>query len=104
MNFSEIPTTDPQLPTELEGAEGLNIQSSVDNEDKVSFNEWMNNIRRLRNAAFEKPTKEELVGALKAIIARINGEWDNPELMIFGALHVDTEVDILRIAESAIGY
>jgi hypothetical protein len=54
MNFSEIPTTDPQLPTELEGAEGLNIQSSVDNEDKVSFNEWIDNIRKLRNESATK--------------------------------------------------
>jgi hypothetical protein len=54
MNFSEIPTTDPQLPTELEGAEGLNIQSSVDNEDKVSFNEWIDNIRKLRNESTTK--------------------------------------------------
>jgi hypothetical protein len=54
MSFSKIPTTDPQLPTELEGAEGLNIQSSVDNEDKVSFNEWIDNIRKLRNEATNK--------------------------------------------------
>ncbi len=39
--------------------------------------------------------------ALLAIIARIQGEWDNPFLMQFGELSTNTTDDILRIVESA---
>lgn len=85
----------------LEGAEGLNIQSSIVNEDKVTFNEWMENVRKLRIEAEERP---KMIRALKAIKARIDGEWDNPNLMYYGALNVNTETDILRIAEDAIGW
>lgn len=45
---------------------------------------------------------ERLVNALRAIEARINGEWDNPHLIAAGSLHPNPEVDILRIAEDAI--
>ena len=38
----------------LEGADGLNIQSSIVNEDKVTFNEWIDNVRKLRNEATDK--------------------------------------------------
>ena len=47
-------TLDKNEEIVLEGADGLNIQSSVDNEDKVSFNEWIDNIRKLRNEATDK--------------------------------------------------
>ena len=36
--------------------------------------------------------------ALKAIIARINGEWDNPNLIAYGPLRTEAE-DILYIAK-----
>lgn len=36
---------------------------------------------------------------LEAIIARLNGEWDNPYLMQIGPLSVDPEYDIRRIIE-----
>jgi len=36
---------------------------------------------------------------LRAIIARINGEWDSPYLEVFGALSTDPLDDIKRIAE-----
>lgn len=39
--------------------------------------------------------------ALRAIVARIKGEFDNPELMLFGPLSTDTVKDILNIALSA---
>lgn len=34
--------------------------------------------------------------ALKAIKARLDGEWDNPCLMELGPLHIDAEDDILH--------
>lgn len=43
----------------------------------------------------------ELLAALKAIVARIQGEWDSPELMAVGPLGA-TDDDILHIAQTAI--
>lgn len=37
--------------------------------------------------------------AIRAIVARIQGEWDQPDLVSFGPL-ADTQDDILRIAQS----
>lgn len=39
--------------------------------------------------------------ALRAIVARVNGEWDQPDLVAFGALG-DLSADVLRIAAAAI--
>ncbi len=44
----------------------------------------------------------ELLGALKAIKARLNGEWDAPALTAIGPLHTDESLDILGIVENAI--
>lgn len=44
----------------------------------------------------------ELLSALEAINARINGVYDCPALVAFGPLHHDTQWDCLRIAEEAI--
>lgn len=44
----------------------------------------------------------ELLSALEAIEARINGVYDCPALVAFGPLHHDTQWDCLRIAEEAI--
>ncbi len=48
------------------------------------------------------PTAESLRCALRAIIARIEGEWDQPDLVRAGPLDVDELVDIKRIAEKAL--
>lgn len=42
------------------------------------------------------------VRELVAIRARIQGKFDNPELVAFGPLTADTLVDVLRIAEEGI--
>ncbi len=44
----------------------------------------------------------ELMAALEAIEARINGVYDCPALVAFGPLHHDTQWDCLRIARAAI--
>jgi hypothetical protein len=44
----------------------------------------------------------ELVEALEAIVAAINGEFDNPSLMKFGALYADREDSIKEIAIQAL--
>jgi hypothetical protein len=44
----------------------------------------------------------QLLMALEAIKARIDGEYDHPALVAFGALRVNTEEDILEIATQAI--
>ena len=43
-----------------------------------------------------------LESALIAIIARIDGVFDKPELVAFGPLSIDLRADILAIAEIAI--
>ena len=43
-----------------------------------------------------------LCDALRAIVARINGEFDAPELSAFGPLSIDPLQDIKYIAETAI--
>lgn len=40
--------------------------------------------------------------AIEAIKARINGEWDNPQLVKLGALMPDTLADIQHIIENTI--
>ena len=40
--------------------------------------------------------------ALEAIVARYNGEWDNPSLMLFGPLSINTEEDMYYIAKYAL--
>ena len=44
----------------------------------------------------------ELLDALQAIAARINGVWDDPALMAFGPLSLDSDEDILKLANTAI--
>ena len=44
----------------------------------------------------------ELLAALRAIKARIKGVWDDPDLVKFGELMVDSDEDILALAEAAI--
>ena len=44
---------------------------------------------------------EDLVAALKAIVARINGVWDDPDLMAFGPLLTES-ADVEQIAKLAI--
>lgn len=41
----------------------------------------------------------ELLNALNAIQARIEGVWDHPALIEYGELHTDPTQDILRIVE-----
>lgn len=43
-----------------------------------------------------------MLAALEAIIARIDGEYDNPALVAFGPLSIDTETDCKDIAVAAI--
>jgi hypothetical protein len=45
---------------------------------------------------------ETQVNALRAIVARLDGEWDNPHLIAAGSVHSNPEVDIRRIAEDAV--
>jgi hypothetical protein len=44
----------------------------------------------------------KLYSTLRAIKARLNGEWDNPDLQRFGALHPNEDVDCMRMVESAL--
>jgi hypothetical protein len=44
----------------------------------------------------------KLVHALTAIVARIQGDFDNPALMAYGELWPNSEADILRIARKAL--
>lgn len=43
--------------------------------------------------------------ALEAIVARYNGDWDNPALMQVGPLSINTEEDMYYIAKNTLdGY
>jgi hypothetical protein len=42
------------------------------------------------------------LAALRAIVARIDGVWDQPDLVAFGTLHPNTMADVRTIACSAI--
>ena len=42
---------------------------------------------------------KKLENTLQAIKARVSGEWDNKELVKFGALSTDTNSDINKIIE-----
>ncbi len=44
----------------------------------------------------------DLLAALEAIAARVDGVFDDPALMAFGPLSIDTEADCLAIARAAI--
>lgn len=60
---------------------------------------------RSENAAFivrAVNSHEVLLSALKAIKARINGVFDDPNLVKFGSLHTDIQKDIIGIAYQAI--
>lgn len=45
---------------------------------------------------------DELVGALMAIVARVRGEWDQPDLVAYGALRTSPETDMSLIAQQAL--
>jgi hypothetical protein len=45
---------------------------------------------------------EELVEALEAMIARVEGEWDHPALVKYGPLRTMPEVDMAIIARAAL--
>lgn len=45
---------------------------------------------------------KNMYSVLRAIKARIQGEWDNPHLMALGPLMANTNDDILRFVEQAI--
>lgn len=45
---------------------------------------------------------EAVEKAMRAVQARINGEWDQPDLVAFGPLLPDTTSDCLRIADAAL--
>lgn len=46
--------------------------------------------------------RAELLAALKAIKARIDGDYDNPALVAFGPLHTDISLDCALLADAAI--
>lgn len=50
----------------------------------------------------ENPRKLTALRALRAIVARIDGVWDDKDLMAFGPLSTNTLDDIYEIARSAI--
>ena len=45
------------------------------------------------------PTPEQ---AIRAIIARIDGVFDDPDLLAFGPLHIDKMVDVKEISNAAL--
>ena len=51
------------------------------------------------STCYDEPPYE---AALKAIVARIDGVWDNPELVEIGPISTDTISDVHRIAKNAL--
>jgi len=56
----------------------------------------------LEDAAHTTDTESKRLNALRAIVARINGEWDQKDLVAFGPLATSTIEDVLAIANAAI--
>jgi hypothetical protein len=50
----------------------------------------------------ENPRRLTALRALRAIVARIDGVWDDKDLMVFGPLSTNTLDDVYEIARSAI--
>jgi len=46
----------------------------------------------------------EMYKALQAIVALVEGDYDNPALLEYGLLNVDSDIDILEIAKRALPY
>jgi hypothetical protein len=61
----------------------------------VTDEEWKANANLIASAP-------DLADALRAIRARINGEWDDPALMKFGPLNTDRISDILTIVADSL--
>lgn len=68
-----------------------------DGEVDYEASEWM----RWTNTEESYEPLQKLTAAMGAILARYNGEFDNPELMAYGPLTGDTAADMGFIAESA---
>ena len=45
---------------------------------------------------------QDLLSFVRAVTARIDGEWDNPHLMQWGALHINEEWDIKHVAREVL--
>jgi hypothetical protein len=45
---------------------------------------------------------KQMYSTLRAIKARIQGEWDNPHLMAMGELMTDPNADVLRFVQDAL--
>jgi hypothetical protein len=72
----------------------------------ASRDELFNGLSRDINRGYERRANSEakmLKNALIAIVARINGEFDNPQLMEYGELCENPLDDIMAIADSTLG-
>ena len=68
--------------------------------------EWYDNGNEIAGpkivaALNRKSHEDQMLAALEAIRARINGVWDHQSLVAYGPLSTETR-DILRIADAAI--
>lgn len=48
--------------------------------------------------------RDELIGYMRAIEARLHGEWDSPDLIKVGFLTAESDNDILHITKKALLY
>ena len=66
---------------------------------------WMEAAKDAYRELLQDPLREinaDLLAALEATQARINGEWDSPALVAYGPLGSDAERDILCMIGPAI--
>lgn len=110
---SKIPANTPKhTPTPYEAAwhgpsngRGANQYAvqSAGNKQPVA---WCDTLEQARHLAAKLTTNQarikELEAALRAIVARVDGEWDNPALVAVGGLSTDTATDCEQIARAVL--
>ena len=78
-------------------AEPIMTDSRMQKADAARIVSCVNGCQGLNPAAYK-----QVVEALTAIVARINGEFDNPALDKYGMLEVDSLEGLKRIAQQAL--
>lgn len=77
------------------------LYQDVTPEDSVTIGRWLEALPNATANARLIASAPELLSALNAIVARIQGDWDHPDLVRYGPLQLASH-DCLEIARAAI--
>lgn len=93
LEFWQLDTTDEETREALDAAESVLNEASTEFSDDAAF---MTFLKLQRERAANPPIE---IRALRAIRARLNGVWDDPDLMEVGPLFINPVEDIKRILD-----